>query len=104
VLNNHVDINITLTHITTDVNEITEGISIFPNPATDRFQVSLSGNNQPMTISLSNQHGQLVETRNLGAFAGEQQLDYDMEGFASGVYFLRIETADNVHVYKVVLQ
>jgi hypothetical protein len=104
VLNGDVNVNVTLTHITTHINEIAQGISIFPNPATDRFQVSLSGNNQPITISLSNQHGQVVETRTLGAFAGEQQLNYNMEGFASGVYFLRIETADNVHVYKVVLQ
>ncbi|MBW6478420.1 MAG: T9SS type A sorting domain-containing protein [Bacteroidales bacterium] len=104
VLNGDVNVNVTLTHITTNIDEIAQGISIFPNPATDRFQVSLSGNNQPLTISLSNQHGQVVETRSLGAFAGEQQLNYNMEGFASGVYFLRIETADNVHVYKVILQ
>lgn len=98
------EISVTLIHITTDVADLAEGlqVNIFPNPTRNQFSVTLQGADQGARISLTNQQGQVVESRTIDTFA--KQVTFNMEGLAQGVYYLRIETSQGVQMHKVVLQ
>jgi hypothetical protein len=71
---------------------------VFPNPAQDKIQVELS--ETVSSISIVNAVGQLLTTR-------PQQgniTTIDVEGYAAGIYFIKIEKASGAEVLKFVKQ
>ncbi len=74
-------------------------ISVFPNPSQGSFTISRStrGSAQWQLLSLS---GKLIQQGTLE----EREEGIEIEQFASGIYFLRINDAQSSHTYKLILK
>ena len=75
-------------------------VSLYPNPTSGTFSVALQNraDGKPM---------QAVLTSPTGAVLKEKQFESDLEQFdlsdqASGIYFLKLIVADEVHVWRVI--
>ena len=85
--------------------ETIELTSIFPNPFNSMTQISYSLNENVQTnVSVFNSKGQQIET----LFNGENEtgsytLNWNADGFGSGVYFIRLNTPNVVQTEKVTL-
>ena len=80
-----------------DVAEIvSESVPIYPNPTNGLLNV---GGNGKMHITVSNLLGQKIMEVNV-----EDHTTLDLSGNESGIYLVRIESADGVKVQKVNLQ
>ena len=80
----------------TAVSETGEEIfSIYPNPTSN--VVTLNGH-MPATIELFNTSGQLLEKKEMTGGNGQ----FDLSGYASGVYYFNVISAESSKAYKVV--
>ncbi len=70
----------------------TGGISVYPNPAKDHFNITLTGSliNQPATISLVAMDGRMVYQQRVTALSQTETIPVDR--IASGKYVVRIQT------------
>ena len=80
-------------------------ITIYPNPATDRFTLQLS-NYKPgkAEIVLTNQSGQIVERHSINVSSSINNTVFSMDKKATGICFVKVITAEGVQVRKVVIQ
>lgn len=79
----------------TDVAENVAGIRLYPNPTNGQLHLEGQGT---MTVSVYNMLGQEVMRQE-----GESQIVMDFNAFGSGVYMVRIETANQMVIKKVTL-
>lgn len=79
-------------------------LMIYPNPAKNLLNISLNGISESVTFSLLNYQGQEVHTQQVGSLSGAVTYSISLDEFARGVYYLRLNTADDVIIRKVVLQ
>lgn len=80
-------------------------ITIYPNPATDRFTLQLS-NYKPgkAEIVMTNESGQIVERRSIDITSLQSNTVFGKDKKASGTYFVKVITAEGVQVSKVMIQ
>lgn len=105
VTGQNVELDVVLVPSGTDISEVVENqIQVFPNPTTGIVNVAFTGHYEAATLRISNYQGQIIETQNLGALRGTQQFQLSLEGYAPGVYYLRIDTHEDVRIKKIVLQ
>ncbi|MEO0468146.1 MAG: PKD domain-containing protein, partial [Bacteroidota bacterium] len=72
------------------------GVSLFPNPAREQFTLRLDLKTAAdLTLDLQNMMGQSVSIKNIDAFQGRNEVNWNVSELSKGVYFLRIsnETA-----------
>ena len=86
----------------TDIIESKYTLDVFPNPAHNVLNISISGNPSNVTYAIYNYQGQAIMSKNLGAFEGTEQISLD--GMAKGIYFLRITTGAEVNTRKIVVE
>jgi extracellular elastinolytic metalloproteinase len=79
---------------------LTGKINITPNPATDRFAVTVTGNSKPLTISLINNAGQRVGVYNMQG----QYSQFALPAVAAGVYYVRIEGQGVASLQKLLVK
>ena len=77
----------------------------YPNPfnpiTTINFQIPIANN---VDLSIYNLLGQKIETLVSGRQpAGRYQVEWDARGFASGVYFYKIEAGNFIEVKKMII-
>ena len=77
------------------VEENTEVLNVYPNPANSQLNLSVNADYQ---YSLFNNMGQEVLS---GSANGRKQLN--VEGLAKGIYVLRVTTGNQVNIQKVVI-
>ena len=78
-------------------------VSVSPNPAKDQVKIFISGVSGTTDINLINAEGQLMRTwKQVTATTAPASLD--ISGFASGVYMLRMTTAQSTQVEKLIIQ
>lgn len=78
-----------------------KNLEIFPNPATDKINISLQNNvYQPFTIKLVNVFGQDVFN---AAYNNQTEITIDVENFAKGIYFLQISDGQNSYAQKIAI-
>lgn len=78
-----------------------EGVSVFPNPASNFTIVSLEGNDDLETvIRLFNATGQLVETRN--EFGTDFSTKFDLSNLPSGTYTVQVVTSNSAATRRIV--
>ncbi len=75
-------------------NESVNTITVFPNPANDKINVSLN-NTIGKTVSIYNSVGSLIYTNNVN----QSNFTLELEGYESGYYILMINTTEG-NVYK----
>lgn len=78
-----------------DVNELAENLNVYPNPATNNLNVAFTlETNSKTTIELVNNLGQVVTTQSLGEVSGEQNVALDVASLESGMYIVKVKTAN----------
>jgi hypothetical protein len=72
---------------------------LYPNPADAYVTLSLNAvNNEEMVVEILDAAGKLVRSpRKLLVFPGQQQIDFPLTDFASGIYLLRLTTVNGKH-------
>ncbi len=69
---------------------------LYPNPADAYVTLSLNAvNNTEMVVEILDAAGKLVRSpQMLQVFPGQQQIDFPLTDFSSGIYLLRLTTVD----------
>ena len=91
--------------IVTDTTEVAVGevlldeaaVSLYPNPAKDRLHID--SQSKIRTIEITSSNGAMIDNKKVNC----NHLDWPLEGYSKGVYFIRLVTDDGVIVKKAVL-
>lgn len=106
ITNQDVDVNVTLIHITTDLNDVAQEPSflVYPNPTRGKLTLAINGHNKGFTYTLSNYQGQVIRKQSWDHTNPIEQFNIDLEGFAAGIYYLRLDFENHTHIEKIVLK
>ena len=77
-----------------------EFFSIYPNPTDGEFTIAFAAEDEEYTISVTDVAGKVFYTT---SGTGREQL-VNLEGKASGVYFVRVTVSDRSYVEKVIVK
>ena len=77
-------------------------INIYPNPAKDRLNITLTGNSIPMDLEIYDIRGRLIRKINLKP--NQTQIEIDLIGMSNGVYNLRAVSKGVIINKKVIIQ
>ncbi|MFH0866607.1 MAG: choice-of-anchor L domain-containing protein [Bacteroidota bacterium] len=69
--------------------------SLFPNPADDKIEISLTVKSE---IEILNMAGQSIKSIN----ADEKQINIDISGFTKGIYLLKVKNENGIAVEKFI--
>ena len=98
---------ITKNNTSQKVNDPVSGeniVQVFPNPFTNSFNVYLRNfNQQNGALKIFNARGQLLFRKNI-AINGSLFTVINTQSFSRGIYFLKIETANEVKFVKKILK
>lgn len=92
--------------LSTSISDITgpiEAYSVFPNPVRDLLFVNNTAKEGVKEISIISSLGQ-TEAVQFNSINGNQYLQIDLSGFASGVYYVQMRTEKNVVSRKILKQ
>jgi hypothetical protein len=83
-----------------------EVVGVYPNPAHERFTVTLPGLSQATTVQaeLLNSLGQVVRRQQAALPTSGTQLALDASGLATGVYTLRLQAGTSTLAKRIVIQ
>ncbi|MES2618457.1 MAG: T9SS type A sorting domain-containing protein [Bacteroidota bacterium] len=83
---------------------LTMPVAIAPNPTTNQCKISYTvSNEQTVSISLYNIHGQVVFEQKIEPQSpGNQELILSLDDFSPGVYFLNIQNGEAQGVIKII--
>jgi hypothetical protein len=87
------------------INNLQQEVAIFPNPTNGKFDLELVNfTNEQLDIAISNIYGQIIhkESVQLSENAHEMR-PYDIQGLATGTYFVTIVSQSGKIVRKIVL-
>jgi hypothetical protein len=89
------DILITGTLLGVKENELTSGLNVYPNPASEKIELSYTlASSSPVTADIYDAKGSKVMSVNRGIqIAGAQKLAIDVRGLAAGTYSVKINAA-----------
>lgn len=78
--------------------------SVFPNPATDEINISIDNTNSINSVTILNSNSVEIHKQASSRGVGfEGNINIPTNGFASGTYFIRIETDKGVHIERLVI-
>jgi hypothetical protein len=87
-----------------EINSISN-VAISPNPAKDNVNIQFFLNSSKnVTISLYNSLGALVYSENKGELNGSQNFNLNLGHFSKGIYYLNIQTGDNIISNKLIVE
>jgi len=70
---------------------VTELVSVYPNPATDKVNVILNASKaEMMQITLTDIHGRILFTKEITLSTGEQMISLPVDEYTTGLYLLNI--------------
>ena len=106
IIDAHLDMDITLTPDGTAITELNNRLTleIFPNPTRGPLSLRVNTGGEGAVISLTNYQGQTINQEELTPRFGESQLDFNLRGFASGIYYIKVEAGEQVQIKKIILQ
>jgi 2',3'-cyclic-nucleotide 2'-phosphodiesterase (5'-nucleotidase family) len=82
-----------------DDNFSSNSFSVYPNPTNGLVTITTKGNTlQPMTITIYNSIGQLLETHQ----TKESVLQFQLDSYQSGIYFIKINNNISSDTYKII--
>ena len=81
-------------------NEISEEISIYPNPTNNGFNIQLGRNDQQ--IDIFNSRGQAVYQEDLNITTGHASKEFDISFLTKGLYLIKVIGERGVKLGKVV--
>ena len=75
-------------------------IALYPNPTSENATLSVKGLNEEATVIVTDQAGRVISTTKLAL--GQETLELESSKLASGVYYIRIQTANSVRTEKLI--
>jgi hypothetical protein len=98
------DGSVAYTHIVALKREISgAAISVYPNPATNQFQVAFEGfKSEEVSINILDNSGRIVMTQNNNVLNNPVQI-INASGFQSGVYYIQVTSETESFVEKIVI-
>ncbi|MBR1770246.1 MAG: T9SS type A sorting domain-containing protein [Bacteroidales bacterium] len=100
---NGCDSTVTLTlTVTSGLNDVVNNLSVslYPNPTNANATLSVKGLNEDATIIVTDQQGKVISTMKLAK--GSEIAEIETTNLASGVYYVRIQTANAVRTEKLI--
>lgn len=85
-------------------NEDAFGLSIYPNPAGNEANVTISVENSAVAVTIADLAGKEVYSNNLGTVNGTKNLTINTSGFANGIYMVNVVSNGNVSSKKLVVR
>ena len=84
------------------INEVENeySIALYPNPTSENATLSVKGLNEEATVIVTDQAGRVISTSKLAL--GLETLELESSKLASGVYYIRIQTANSVRTEKLI--
>jgi hypothetical protein len=80
------------------------GLNVYPNPAHAAVLVSfLSDNGGTAELSVKNALGQTIRMLSLTSSAGENKIEVDLSGLATGIYLVNVTTHNSTMTKKLVV-
>jgi hypothetical protein len=80
-----------------------DAIRLMPNPASTFSNVSLNiENSSEVMMDIYSSNGQLVSSRNYGSLSGAYNLPVNTEGFANGIYFVKVTVNGQPTMLKLI--
>lgn len=74
-------------------------LSLFPNPTTDRFTLSLSGlEAMSVHVQLCTMEGMVIEKRDIT----NQCEEFNLSGKAAGIYLLHLQAGNETQTWKII--
>ena len=78
--------------------------SMFPNPAKDNVQIDFTGRKASTKLFISNLNGQLLFSKNIEDFAGEQSVIVPLQEYLPGIYVITITQKDETFIRKLIVE
>ena len=75
-------------------------IALYPNPTSENATLSVKGLNEEATVIVTDQAGRVISTTKLAL--GQETMEVETSKLASGVYYIRIQTANSVRTEKLI--
>jgi hypothetical protein len=79
-------------------------VSVYPNPATSKINLALHGHADHFEYILMNYQGQILFSKSMGAMNGFVTEPINIEKYAKGIYYLRLNTDKKSTVQKIVIE
>lgn len=78
-----------------------KSIQVYPNPSDGNFEINIeAGNNLFYKVKILNLFGETVFYSNE---VKSRKIKLDLSSYPSGIYFVKIKTAENVYIEKIIL-
>jgi hypothetical protein len=89
----------------TEENENFAALTVFPNPATDKVNISFTlAESQNLKVELVTLSGTRIFSENLTAFRGNYSKTLDVTAYARGIYLLKLISDKGSSVRKIAIQ
>ena len=75
-------------------------VTLYPNPTTSNATLLVKGLTEEATIMVTDQAGRVISTTTLAL--GQETMEVETSTLASGVYYVRIQTANSVRTEKLI--
>ncbi|MBQ4420942.1 MAG: leucine-rich repeat domain-containing protein [Bacteroidales bacterium] len=75
-------------------------ISLYPNPTSENSLLSVKGLNEDATVVLTDVQGKVIASSKL--MKGHQTMEIESARLASGIYYVRVQTANSVRTEKLI--
>lgn len=86
----------------TDVDD--NNIDVYPNPAKDKFYISLSSDNEEVVeVSIADLLGKTIRTELIPVRTGINKMVFERESMISGIYFVTVKAADKVYQRRLII-
>ncbi len=96
------DFEITSSLNNIDINSL--DITLYPNPATNTTTIIIKGIDGKVTISIIDVQGRIITSVDKSSSENKIKHSFDLDGLAKGMYYIRIETSNNIKTQKLIVQ
>lgn len=79
-------------------------INLYPNPASSQTQLVINDITGSVTMNLIDVRGRILRTINSESIDGTLQYNIDLNGFAAGVYYVRINNSNIIRTQKLIVK
>ncbi len=93
-----------ITSSITDINKDNLNVNLYPNPATNNTNLSIKGINGKVKISITDVQGRIISTLERESSNGEVNHSINLEAYAKGVYYIRIQSSNSIKTQKLIVQ
>ena len=85
-------------------NDASFGLNVYPNPAENEANISVSVENANVAVTLTDLSGKVVYNNNLGTVNGTKNVTINTGNFANGIYMVAVNSNGNISTKKLVIR